>query len=186
MIELRYEPNDLIFKLTTSGFAHKAEEWLELQVEVTQGKNRFSQQGSWLEARDIWTIANWFNALSNKTLPKSAGLSFLEPNINFNYIATSERGVMISVELEAEFEMNFMAQQFHPGLFVDGKTFEDILKGGGYGPYDYENELIFEIKPEEFPTIIHSLKETGLKYPPYRNEDSPPMTEEILMDDIEE
>jgi len=186
MIEIRYEPNDLTFKLSTSGFAHKDEEWLELHVEVTQGKNRYSETGSWLEARDIWTIANWFNALSKNRLPKSGSLSFMEPNININFIATSERGVMISVELEAEFEMNFMVQQFHPGLFVDGKSFKDILKGGGYDPYDYGNELIFEIKSDEFPNIIHSLKEAGLKYPPYRNEGFPPMTEEVFMDVFEE
>lgn len=178
MLELKCEPNDLTFKLTTSGFTDEEDGWLELKVEVTQGENSFSETGSWLEAKDIRSIADWFVALSMNRLPSSARLCFQKPNMSFNFLDSSYSGVVITIKLESEDEHDFMPRQFHPDYFENGNTtFETLLEYGGYDPYGYKNELIFEIAHDAFTEILASLTEAGLKYSSDRNDDAAQITE---------
>jgi len=171
MIELKCEPNDLTLNLTISGFTDESGDWIELQVGITQGKNLFSKTGSWLEAKDIWTISEWFNALSKNRLPKSASISFQKPNLSFNYLDSSYAGVVITVKIEPEEGLDFKPRQFHPHCFENGNTtFEMLLEHGGYDPYEYKNELIFEITADKFKDILDSLNVATSKYAPNRTD----------------
>ncbi len=172
MLELRNEINDITLKLSSSGFTNDEEEWIEIQLQVSQGGNTFSKTGSYLEAADIWHIADWFRALFNHDSPYDSNLYFLKPNISFHNIASSMEAVIIGVGLRAEFEVDIKLQQSLSDSFGDNMyRLEEIIKRGGQDPYDYENHLYFAIKWPDFPRIIHKLKEAGRKHPPYRNMD---------------
>ena len=171
MLELKCEPNDLTLTMTVSGFAGEGNEWLDLKVEVSQGKDFVSENGVWLESCDIREIADWFVALSMNNLPHCASLCFQKPNLSFNFNASSYSGVVITVKFEPEDEHRFKPRQFHPDYFENGNTtFEMLLEHGGYDPYEYENELIFELKPDKFEVIINSLNVAASKYAPNRND----------------
>ena len=172
MLELRNEINELTLKLTASGFTNEEEEWLELQLQVSQSGNTFSRRGSYLEAADIWHLADWLRALLNHQAPYEANLYFLKPNVSFHHIDSSMEEVIIAVGLHAEFEVDFMLHQSLSDSFSESMhRLVEIIKRGGRDPYDYKNHLYFAIKWQEFPGIIHKLKEAGRKHPPYRNMD---------------
>jgi len=172
MLELRNEIKDITLNLTSSGFTHEEEEWIELQLKVSQGGNNFSRSGSYLEAADIWHIADWLRALFNHEAPYEANLHFLKPNISFHHIASSIEAVIIGVGLHNEFEVDFKIQQSLAESFGNSLyRLQEIIERGGQDPYDYENQLYFAIKWEEFPGVIHKLKTMGSVYPPYRNMD---------------
>jgi len=171
MLTLRNEQDDLTFSLTTLGYKNKDEEWLNVRVDVSYGKNTFRKSGFYLEAVDVWTIADWFRALFKRRLPGEASLHFIKPNIGFHYIASSNT-VTISIELGSGFDLGIEPQQFLPDSARDSHwRLKKIIDRGGHDPYDYKNQLYFEIQLQEFPGIIHNLKAAGYKYPPYRNLD---------------
>jgi hypothetical protein len=169
MLELKNDQDNITFSLTTTGYTNKDEEWLNIQIQVSRDEKKFSASGAYLEAVDIWTIADWFRFLFKRRLPSEASLYFIKSHISFHYI-TSSKGVILSVALGDNLKLDIEPQQTLPNSDINSNwRLEKIIKRGGQDPYDYKNQLYFEIKPQEFPGIIYNLKTVGYKYPPYRN-----------------
>ena len=100
-----------------------------------------------------------------ETLPLENGESI----INYEVLHTSVNKVTDILKILERFKSDY---------FENGNTtFETLLEYGGYDPYGYKNELIFEIAHDAFTEILASLTEAGLKYSSDRNDDAAQITE---------
>lgn len=160
-MSLHNEQNKLSFTLTSLGFASEREngeddDWVDVRVKITQGENIFTSVGECLQAHELSSIKEWFTTLSKRRLPSDAILEFIEPEIKFHFLEQTRKWVLIMIELNCEFDSDFMPKQFHPDDFDWGETFDELLDN--QDPFWYRDKLIFPLRKQDFVRIVSELE----------------------------
>src|SRR5688572_28118293 len=88
------------------------DDWLIVSVKVDHQGRHFEQLDPALEARDLERIETWFTCLSEQRLPRWAKLSFIEPGLEFEFLANPRSMVRIAINLKQELRPHFMLTQF--------------------------------------------------------------------------
>jgi len=155
MIELFCKQNDLKLKLEAKGFENADEDWVNISLKLTQGDNIFRQTDPCLELDDFLSIIEWFRALEQNKLPSTPNLRFLEPEISFHYIVSSERSALISVFLDYRFEPDFTVKQSHPWEYDQGDKIFDVLLEMGFEDSEIfgNQHIFFDLKSKDFKRI---------------------------------
>lgn len=124
---------------------NKTDNWCLLKLNLSQENNIFITTDPAIEAMDLIDIINWFKCLSNYKLPKYGNLIFIEPCIEFKFIACHKDCVRISISLNNEMQPNFKLKQF-------GMTLPD-------------HSLCFDLHSSDFYSIISNLESLLDIYP---------------------
>ena len=140
--------NDIRLELTVVGYQFPDESldnWCLLNATISQENNVFVVNDPAIEAIDLVNILDWFKCIHNRQLPRYATLTFIEPCIEFNFIACCESYVRIAISLNNEMQPDFKFKQF-------GITLENC-------------NLCFDLNLNDFNLIISNLESLVQLYP---------------------
>lgn len=148
MIQLTNIDNKVNFECKVTGYQFPEiadDNWCFLNVIVTQGQNKFETSDPALEVNELKDIHEWFSSLSERQLPKYAGLTFTEPCISFEFLSCKNDIVRISITLSHELMPNFKLEQF--------KSEQPDWC------------LVFDLNMSDFKAILNGLETTMNRYP---------------------
>ena len=120
-------------------------DWCFVKVIVIQGDNAFEATDPALETTDLLSTLEWFRCLAKRKLPRYSRLCFIEPCLEFEFLACDDSSVRISISLSHELKPNFDLEQF--------------------GLSTAEWKVIFELGATEFEKVISGIEATTLQYP---------------------
>ncbi len=121
------------------------DDWCKIDVRVTTEENVFSVIDPALDARELISLMNWFQCLSEGKLPRFACNSFIEPNLEFEFLAAKNNSVRITIKLRLEMQPDFKLVQF--------------------GSKQPDWKLIFEVNSDQFSKILQGMNEAIKDYP---------------------
>ena len=137
---------DLTVAITDYQFPESlSDNWCFVKLAVKQGQDTFEVLDPTLETTELLIIREWFACLNERTLPRFACLCFTEPCLQFDFLASSESSVRISINLNHELKPSFDLKQF-------GRT-------------SSKWNLVFELGVNELNQIISGLDEVLQRLP---------------------
>jgi len=148
MFNLKNTENDIELDLRIVGYQFPdalEDNWCLLKAAVRQGEKFIDISDPALEADDIVSILSWFVRLSEHKLPRFGLLSFIEPCIEFEFLACDKYSVRISVNLNNEMKPNFELSQF--------------------GITSNNWNIVFDLNEDDFKSIIAGIEEAMQQYP---------------------
>ena len=83
------------------------DDWCLVRVLARHTQKSFEKVDPALEATDLLRIRDWFRSLAADRLPRFAHLTFIEPCLSFQFLATDSAGVRFAVHLGAELRPSF-------------------------------------------------------------------------------
>jgi hypothetical protein len=92
--------------------------WCLVRVEVDRDGKTFEKVDPALETPDLIVIQDWFRALANDQLPRYAHLTFTEPCLSFEFIAKTDAGIRLAVQLSHELRSGFPLKQLSARLVI--------------------------------------------------------------------
>lgn len=148
LFKLKNTENDIELELSVVGYQfpddHR-DNWCLVSATVKQNGNKFTVTDPALETGSLKRILEWFNHLNERILPRCALLSFTEPCLEFEFLASDAESVRVSVNLGAEMKPGFELIQFE-------------------NPSEDWN-IIFDLTPEDFESISEGIKLAMKQYP---------------------
>jgi hypothetical protein len=149
MIELVNIEQQVRLQIAVTGYEspnNSTEDWLVVSVVVDHHGRRFERLDSALEARDLEHIETWFTCLSERRLPRWAHLTFIEPGLEFEFLAYHEPTVRIAINLRQELQPHFMLTQFKSR--------------------HRHWSIVCELTKSDFVRVITGVQRTRERYPP--------------------
>jgi hypothetical protein len=122
--------------------------WLLVKIDIVENNKNFSKILPVITTFDIEKMAEWFEDISRKTIPKNTTLCFLEPDLKFHFLGYKEPYIQIEVELN---------HGFKPKYILDCNDEDDETSSISFELYsDLEN----------CTNINKNIRAILLKYPP--------------------
>ena len=148
MLNLTNIDNKVQLGLSITGYEfpeQPGDNWLMIMVTVAQAEKVFESADPALQTTDLVDLHDWFECLSSNRLPRYSRLTFIEPCLEFEFLAREESTVRIAIKLNHELKPAFNLEQF-------GRASENW-------------SIVFNIGKSEFSGILKSLSLAIQQYP---------------------
>ncbi len=172
MLTLKNKFDDLTLSLSVLGFTNEKDESLDVEIEVKQGDIVFTTSGPFLEAEETWKISRWLEGIFRNDSGYTTDLYFTNSKISFHYLASTEKAIIVSAQINTEDMPDFKIDQSIEESFSDyyPNIHEIAVHRNDESPA-HKKHLYFAVKWVEIPVIRKSIKSTSQEFPPHRNEE---------------
>lgn len=148
MFKLSNVDNKVDLELSIEGYQFPEipkDQWCFVKVIVKQGSDVFEAIDPALQTTELLRVLEWFRCLQERKLPRYARLCFTEPCLEFDFLASTESSVRISVHLSHELKPNFDLEQL--------------------GRRSSEWSVVFELRENELKQIVSGVEVVLLRCP---------------------
>ncbi|MEE2730547.1 MAG: hypothetical protein VYA55_06960 [Pseudomonadota bacterium] len=148
MLNLTNVENKVRLDLSIVGYQFpddSLDNWCMVKAVVEQSGDKFEYTDPALDARDLLKIRDWFKCLSERKLPRFARLTFIEPCLEFEFLACEGPTVRIAIGMSRELKPSFELNQF--------------------GRANPSWRVVFELSEKEFIAILANMAKAIINYP---------------------
>lgn len=149
MFKLSNVENKVQFELSVEGYEFPEDphdDWCFVKVIIKQDDDTFEATDPALDTTELIGMFEWFSCLSERRLPRYSTLCFVEPCLEFEFLASTDDYLRISIHLNLELKPHFDLKQFN-------------------FPASNDWEIVFELDKNKTNEVLLGIKEVLVEYP---------------------
>jgi len=148
MFKLINVENNIELEMVVAGYQFPNsidDNWCNIKIFIKQADAIFKIVDPALKTTELKIIHEWFKCLAERRLPNYAQLCFIEPCLEFEFLACTNDTVRISINLDHEMKPDFVMTQF--------------------GISTLEWSMVFELSKQNIDKITSGIEDALKSYP---------------------